>query len=68
MRKLAAKNEKKERSLLGPDEEELLGPHDEGIGQWVEGGQEPLFGGEVDDVSAVAVPEGAEKKGEAGVA
>jgi ATP-dependent RNA helicase SUPV3L1/SUV3 len=67
MRKLAAKVEEKERRLLGPHEEEMIGPHDEGIGQWVEEGQEPLFGGEVDEDGAgvVTVPEAEETlKGE----
>lgn len=59
MRKMAAMVEEKERSLLGPEEEELLTPHDEGVGQWNQEGDEPLFGGEVDDVEAsVTVPKG----------
>ncbi|KAL2159931.1 hypothetical protein VTH06DRAFT_2064 [Thermothelomyces fergusii] len=46
-RKMAKKLEKKERSLLGPDEDEgeLIGPHDEGLGEWVEGAQEATLGG-----------------------
>jgi ATP-dependent RNA helicase SUPV3L1/SUV3 len=66
MRKLAAQIEEKERNLLGPHEDEIIGPHDEGIGQWVEEGQEPLFGGEVDEDAAGAgtVEEGEAEKGE----
>lgn len=68
MRKMAKKIEKKERTLLGPDEDQLIGPHDEGLGEWIDGGQEPMFAGEVDDAATVAVPTpeegGEEKKGE----
>ncbi|KAL2175715.1 P-loop containing nucleoside triphosphate hydrolase protein [Thermothelomyces heterothallicus CBS 202.75] len=70
MRKMAKKIEKKERTLLGPDEDQLIGPHDEGLGEWVEGGEEPMFEGEVevDEAGAVAAavpaPEEGGKKGE----
>ncbi|KAL2148124.1 hypothetical protein VTH82DRAFT_2013, partial [Thermothelomyces myriococcoides] len=61
-RKMAKKIEEKERTLLGPDENELVEPHNEGPSDWAEEGsssssssqEEPLFNGveEVDKPAA----------------
>ncbi|KAK4155788.1 P-loop containing nucleoside triphosphate hydrolase protein [Chaetomidium leptoderma] len=77
MRAIAAQNQRKERDLLGPDEEEMIGPHDEGVEEWDQDAQEPLFGGgggELNDggagagagVVTVPVSEGESQKGSVG--
>jgi ATP-dependent RNA helicase SUPV3L1/SUV3 len=61
MRKMAKKLSKKEMTLLGPDEDELIGPHDEGIAEWgVDGAEEPLF--DEGNTEVVVPPEGGEEK------
>lgn len=58
VRKLAAAAERKERTLLEPEEAADMPPHNEGVGQWTEEGhEEPLFDDVVDDGGDAATPE-----------